>query len=235
MIALQIVTLLLGGGTALLEPTAGDSSHARAPSTAAVSAYSAADSTRPFGAGDSRVAARPRANDWQGPIVVAPLDTPVRRRRVVELSDWYGRRLMVHRITAYTVPALFAWQWYKGDQLMDRARGEGSFDDDPKSGHELGAALITSAFAINAVTGAWNLWEARGTPQGSTARWLHTISMVAAAGGFAYAGLKLTDDIESAQTFDDAMQARKDHRNLALASMGVTVVSGVGMWIANRR
>jgi len=234
MLALQIVTLFLGASTALLEPTADDSTRTRAQRPATAARFDA-DSLRAAGVGDSRVAVRPLANAWQGPIVLAPVDTPVRRRRIVELSDWYGRRLMVHRITAYTVPALFAWQWYKGDQLMDRARGEGSFDSDPKSGHELGAVLITSAFAINAVTGAWNLWEARGTPQGSTARWLHTISMVAAAGGFAYAGLKLTDDIDAAQTFDDAMQARKNHRNLALTSMGVTVVSGVGMWIANRR
>lgn len=234
MLAHPMVTLFLGASTALLEPTAGDTSRTRAPSPATPAAAPAADSLRVASTGDARVAVRPLATGWQA-LVLAPLDTPVKRRRIVELSDWYGRRLMVHRLTAYAVPALFAWQWYKGDQLMDRARGEGSFDDDPKSGHELGAVLITSAFAINAVTGAWNLWEARGTPQGSTARWLHTISMVAAAGGFAYAGLKLTDDIDDAGTFDDAMQARKNHRNLALTSMGVTVVSGVGMWIANRR
>jgi hypothetical protein len=235
MLVLQIVTLLLGAGAALHDSTAADSTRARDPRPSAAVARSVVDSLHAPEAADSRIAARPLPSTWRGPIVLAPLDTPVRRRRVVELSDWYGRRLMVHRITAYTIPALFAWQWYKGDQLMDRARGDRAFDSDPKSGHELGAVMISSAFAINALTGAWNLYEARGTPQGSTARWLHTISMIAAAGGFAYAGLKLTDDIEAAGTFDDAMQARENHRNLALASMGVTVVSGIGMWIANRR
>jgi hypothetical protein len=50
---------------------------------------------------------------------VAPLDTPVtRRRHAVQYGDWYYRRLTVHRIGSYTMLPLFAAEWSLGQNLL---------------------------------------------------------------------------------------------------------------------
>src|SRR5215469_6538833 len=50
------------------------------------------------------------------PIAVA--DTPHARPKVIEVSDWYDRRLRVHGYVAYATVPVFAWQWAAGDQLV---------------------------------------------------------------------------------------------------------------------
>jgi hypothetical protein len=51
--------------------------------------------------------------------VVAPVDTPITRRpKAVQYSDWYSRRLTVHRIGSYTMLPLFAAEWSLGQNLL---------------------------------------------------------------------------------------------------------------------
>src|SRR5512146_2463063 len=51
---------------------------------------------------------------------VMPADTPApaARPRAVEYSDWYARRLAVHRVASYTLLPLLGLQYYTGTQLM---------------------------------------------------------------------------------------------------------------------
>ncbi|HYD53718.1 MAG TPA: hypothetical protein VEA99_13870, partial [Gemmatimonadaceae bacterium] len=100
--------------------------------------------------------------------------------------------------------------------------------------HRTNAKVIAGAYAVNTLTGAWNLWDTRHAAPGRTARVLHAVSMAASMGGFTYAGIKLADDAKTATTFDAAQDARRQHRAVALGSMGVTLVSGVAMWLVNR-
>jgi hypothetical protein len=167
--------------------------------------------------------------------LLAALDSAQQQPRAKEVGDWYERRLMIHRFTAYAVPALFAWQYYYGDKLYD-AIAEGEREpENARDRHRLGRTLIISAFAINTVTGAWNWWDNRSTPEGRTTRALHALSMLAATGGFTYAGIKLANDFDrQGQPVSFYQDARRNHRNVAIGSMAVTLVSGVGMWIANR-
>src|SRR5215211_3028151 len=51
--------------------------------------------------------------------VVAPTDTVRRRPRAVEYSDWYGRRLTIHRYGSYVMLPLFAGTYLLGDRLLD--------------------------------------------------------------------------------------------------------------------
>lgn len=168
--------------------------------------------------GSSRVAAAPLPPP-------ASLDT-TRRRRAVTVSPWYERRAMAHRVTALVVPALFAYQYYQGSRLLDN-------EGEARSAHRAGRTAIVGAFSVNAVTGLWNLWASRGTP-GGTARVLHGASMIGAAAGFAVAGTRLVDDMRSAQSLEELTDARHRHRNVALGSMAVTLVSGTAMWLTNR-
>lgn len=164
-------------------------------------------------------------------LAAAPLDTatisPAPRQgrpKAVEISDWYSRRLTLHRRTAYAIIPMFAFQAAAGKQIWDKGNLAPTW---ARTGHRIGATAIASAFAVNVVTGAWNLWDSRGTPEGRGLRYLHTVSMLAATAGFTYAGAYLS---EKAETDSDM---RKLHWQVAISSMGVTAVSGVLMKILN--
>lgn len=158
-----------------------------------------------------------------------PSDTPPppprRRVQAIEVSDWYNRRLTLHRRLSYVAVPLFAFQWAAGQQIWNKG------DEAPawaRTGHQIGATTIATIFTVNTVTGVWNLWESRSVPQGRTRRYLHTVSMLAADAGFTWAGAVLSEQAE--RDFDK----RALHRKVALSSLGISVVSGVLMKVLNK-
>ena len=148
-------------------------------------------------------------------------DTIPRRRRSIEVSDWYERRLRIHRYGAYATIPLFAFQAAAGNELYHKGSAA---DGWAKNGHRVGATALASVFTLNTVTGLWNLWDSRAVPQGRARRTIHTLLMLASDAGFAYAGIKLSEDAE------ESAAARRRHRNTAYASMGVAV-TGAGMML----
>jgi hypothetical protein len=146
---------------------------------------------------------------------------PRKRRKSIEVSEWYERRLRIHRYGAYATIPLFAFQYAAGNQLYDKGDGAAGW---AKNGHRVGATALATVFGVNTVTGLWNLWDSRQVEQGRTRRAIHTVLMLASDAGFAYAGIKLSEDAEQ------SADARRRHRNLALASMGVAV-TGSGMML----
>lgn len=233
MPVLPFLTLIIGAATATLEPSAGDTLRT-VPDMALVVAAERPDSVVGTADDDRRAAIATPVGVRRLAWTPIPLDTPTTRRRATEVDEWYARRLLVHRVTAFAVPALFAYQYWLGQKLWDQSTGEAEFREWVRPAHRTNAKIIAGAFAVNTVTGAWNLWDSRSTKEGRTARWLHTAGMVGAMGGFTYAGIKLADDAQHGQSADEISDARRNHRTVALASMGVTIVSGVAMWIYNR-
>src|SRR5687767_15289715 len=80
------------------------------------------------------------------------------RPKAVQVSDWYGRRLTLHRRLSYAIIPMFGFQALAGRQVWDKG------DLAPEwalTGHRIGAAAIAGAFTVNVVTGAWNLWDSR--------------------------------------------------------------------------
>ena len=146
---------------------------------------------------------------------------PRRRRKAVEVSEWYERRLRIHRYGAYATIPLFIFQAAAGNQLYNKGEGAPGW---AKTGHRVGATGLATVFTTNTVTGLWNLWDSRSVPQGRTRRTIHTLLMLTADAGFAYAGIKLSEDAEQSAA------ARRKHRNTAYASMGVAV-TGAGMML----
>lgn len=157
------------------------------------------------------------------PPVVA--DTPRVRPRAVEVSDWYGRRLEIHRALSYTVIPVFGVQWFAGERIYKHGN---EAPDWAKTTHRAGATALAGIFTVNTVTGLWNLWDSRHTPQGRTLRTVHALTMLLADAGFTYAGAKLSKDAET------DFNKRREHRTLALSSMAVTVVSGLAMKLYNK-
>ena len=158
-------------------------------------------------------------------LLPVPADTPRVRPRAVEVSDWYGRRLTIHRTLSYTVIPIFGAQWFAGERIYKHGN---QAPDWAKTTHRAGATALAGIFTVNTVTGLWNLWDSRGTSNGRTLRTIHALSMLAADAGFTYAGVKLSKDAET------DFNKRRQHRTIALSSMAVTVVSGLAMKLYNK-
>lgn len=160
-------------------------------------------------------------------VAAVPADTvpePAQRVQAVEVSEWYGRRLAMHRALSYTVIPLFAFQYAAGNQLWEKGADAPTW---AKRGHPIGAAAIASVFVANTVTGAWNLWDSRHTEEGRWRRYLHATSMLIADAGFTWAGVKLSEEAER------SFEKRKLHRTVALTSIGISVTSGLIMYFTN--
>jgi len=158
-----------------------------------------------------------------------PSDTPPppprRRVQAVEISDWYSRRLTLHRRLSYVSIPLFAFQGTAGQQIWKKGNTAPGW---ARTGHRVGATAITAIFTVNTVTGVWNLWDSRAAPQGRKLRYLHTISMLTADAGFTWAGAVLSEQAER------DLSKRPLHRKVSLTSMGISVVSGVLMKVLNK-
>ena len=160
--------------------------------------------------------------------VTVPTDTPppppATRVRAVEVSEWYSRRLTLHRRLSYTVIPLFALQYAAGRQKWDKGAAAPEW---AMTGHKVGAIAIGSVFLANTVTGAWNLWDSRSVEDGRVRRYLHAASMLAADAGFTWAGARLSREAET------SFEKRKLHRTVALTSIALSVTSGVIMKLTN--
>jgi len=155
----------------------------------------------------------------------ASSDSAQGRPKVIELSDWYYRRLTIHRWVAYGTIPVFAAQWIAGQRLYDDSREAPTW---AKTTHRVGATALAAGFTVNTVTGLWNLWDSRSVEQGRVLRTIHGLSILVADGLFTYAGAKLSDEAEQ------SADKRREHRTIALSAMALTTVSGVAMKLWNK-
>ena len=153
----------------------------------------------------------------------APADTVVKRRKAVSYSDGYARRVTIHKALSWAMLPLFAVSYVSGDQLLEKGSDA---PDWAESIHPIAASGTAVLFGVNAVTGTWNMWEGRKDPNGRTRRLVHSVLFLAASGGFAYAG-SIADEAE------ENGAKRRQHRNVALGSMGVSTASWLLMLIRN--
>jgi hypothetical protein len=159
------------------------------------------------------------------------------RPRAIEYSDWYYRRLTMHRIGSYVEFPLFAAEYVLGDRLLHDQQQlgfvpPGQHPDARRvppgllTAHTLVAGGLAVLFGFNTVTGGWNLWESRKEPIGRTRRIVHTVLMLAADAGFAATGAAGGGAKHSLSNADT-------HRGLAEASMGVAGAGTIMMWVWN--
>lgn len=146
-------------------------------------------------------------------------DTVRRRRRSVEVSEWYERRLRIHRYGSYAIYPLFALQAVAGNQIFQDQHGAPNW---AKTGHRVGATGLATVFTLNTVTGLWNLWDSRHVEEGRTRRTAHALLMLASDAGFTYAGVRLSEDAET------NLDKRELHRKVAYGSMA-TSLTGIAL------
>lgn len=143
-----------------------------------------------------------------------------RKTRAFEYSDGYHKRLGLHRALSWAMIPLFVGSFVTGDRLLKDGANAPSWARKLHSPFATGTAVV---FTVNTVTGILNLIESNKDPNGRTKRWIHAVAMIAADAGFTYAGTKLAADARQDLTL------RNRHRNIALASMGVSVASWASM------
>jgi hypothetical protein len=163
------------------------------------------------------------------PALAEQQDTTRRRARAVEVSEWYGRRLVIHRTLAYAMLPVYATQYVAGTKLYDAQRAGGTPAPSwARPLHKTGAYTIAGIFGVNTVTGVWNLWDSRHTEQNRWLRYSHAAVMIGADAAFAYTGMKLSKEAANSQL------KRDQHRRVALYAIGASTASGLVMKIFNR-
>ena len=148
-------------------------------------------------------------------LAIAPADTVRRRGHAVQYSDAYATRLALHKALSWAMIPLFIGSGYTGFVLRSQTTNAPSW---VKSIHGPLAGATAIVFAANTLTGTLNLIESRKDPTDRTKRFLHGAMFLAAAGGFAYV-------IAAGDNIHEYGRANHWHRDVALASMGVSVVS----------
>ena len=95
----------------------------------------------------------------------------------VEHSDGYLLRKKIHKVASFATLPLFAAELALGQSLYNTPANPGS----KRTAHGIVGAGIVGLFAVNTVTGAWNMFgEDRKDPEGRTLRLLHGLLMMAA-------------------------------------------------------
>ena len=153
--------------------------------------------------------------------VTAMPDTGARKRpRAIEYSEWYGRRLAIHKTLSWAMLPLFAVSYYTGSQLAEK--GKEGVSATVRSLHPVAAGGAAVVFGVNTVTGVWNLWDARRDPADRKRRYLHAALFMLADAGFAYAG-------SLGQNAGEDRDTRSRHRTVAISSMGVSTAGWLVM------
>jgi hypothetical protein len=132
----------------------------------------------------------------------------------VEYSDGYRLRAKIHKVSSFATLPLFSAEAIIGQSLYS----------DPTSGkkdaHLITAAGIGTLFAVNTVTGVWNLIEARKDPVHRGRRLAHGLMMLGADVGFV-ATAALGPESE-----DGGVEgSRGAHRAMAFTSIALATTS----------
>ncbi len=144
-------------------------------------------------------------------VSLEPIDLPPadQQPRVLpfEYSDGYRTRARIHRIASFATLPLFATQAIIGQSLYsDATSGK-------RDAHLVVAGTIAGLFAVNTVTGVWNLIEARKDPHKRGLRLAHGLLMLASDAGF-LATAALGPD-------DDGGGSRSAHRAMAFTAISL--------------
>ncbi|HVX38891.1 MAG TPA: hypothetical protein VHB25_04885 [Gemmatimonadaceae bacterium] len=150
-------------------------------------------------------------------------DTNPRRRRphAVELSDAYYTRLEIHRYAAWAEFPVFGAEWWLGQKLIASGNGPGAW---VRPTHAVVAGALGGLFAVNTVTGVWNLWDSRQSTDDRALVWTHSALMLAADAGFAITGAL-------AHGAHTSISRQNQHRNAALVSMSLATAGTLLMWV----
>jgi len=165
----------------------------------------------------------------------SPTEPDARREepQLIEYSDAYLTRLKIHKYASYATLPLFAAAYVTGNELIKKGEHAPSW---ARNTHGTIAGALGALFAVNTVTGLWNLYESRNDPEGRTRRILHSVLLLAADAGFlataAMAGE--SEGGEGGREWGDG-DDNSAHRAMAITSMGLAFTGYMTMTWPFRR
>ena len=148
---------------------------------------------------------------------------PRKRPKSIDYSDAYYTRLEIHRVASYAELPLFAAEYVLGERLLKEER-TGFPSQGLKTAHTTVALGLGALFTVNTVTGVWNLWESRNDPANRALRLIHSVAMLGADAGFAWAGASgggAKRDLSNAN----------HHRTISVSSMALATAGTAMMWL----
>jgi hypothetical protein len=168
-------------------------------------------------------AAPARAQDSPGDDPQPPAAT---RPVAVDYSDGHYTRAKIHKYASFATLPLFATELALGQNVYNDPNANTST---AKSAHIAVGTAITGLFAVNTVTGVWNMWESRNDPSHHKLTLIHGILMLGADAGFV-------------ATFASGPNGRganidtqkQTHRSIALTSIGLATGSYLLMLFGNK-
>ena len=153
--------------------------------------------------------------------------TPVARPVAVEYSDGYYTRAKIHKYASFATLPLFATELALGQNIYNDPNANTST---AKGAHIAVGTAITGLFAVNTVTGVWNMWESRNDPSHHKLKLIHGILMLGADAGFV-ATFASGPGGRDSSTLDTQKQT---HRTIALTSIGLATGSYLLMLFGNK-
>jgi hypothetical protein len=88
---------------------------------------------------------------------------------------------------------------------------------------------IAGLFAVNTVTGGWNLWDARKDPNGRLRRYIHAALMIVSDAGFVATGASAPGG--HSRRLSNRAALERTHRGIAVASMSTALAGYVMMLV----
>jgi hypothetical protein len=152
--------------------------------------------------------------------------TPAARPMAIEYSDAYYTRAKIHKYASFATLPLFATELALGQTIYNDPNVHAS---SAVGAHIAVGSAITGLFAVNTVTGVWNMWESRNEPSHHTLKLVHGILMLGADAGFV--ATFATGPNDRSPTFDANKQT---HRGIAITSMALATGSYLLMLFGNK-
>lgn len=157
----------------------------------------------------------------------APDQEQTARPKAIEYSDAYETRAKIHKYASYATLPLIGTEVLLGQHLYNDPYSRTS---SYRGAHIAVGTAITGLFAVNTVTGVWNLWEGWKDPNHRTLRLVHGLLMLGSDAGF-LAAYGTGPGGRNLVNFDNN---KSTHRTIAFTSMGVAAGSYLMMLIGNR-
>jgi hypothetical protein len=141
---------------------------------------------------------------------------PQGRPVAIEFSEGYELRGKIHKYASYATAPLFATELWLGQSLYNDPQG---LTSGKRGAHIAVGTAITALFAVNTVTGVWNMVEGWKAPTGRNKRLIHGLLMLSADAGFVATASSGPGRGRNSLINFDANKSR--HRTIAFTSIGL--------------
>lgn len=143
------------------------------------------------------------------PVAMSPAPT-----LAFEYSEGYRQRARIHKLASWATLPLFAAEAVVGSSLYSNPTST------KRDAHVVLGAGIGALFAVNTVTGVWNLLEARKDPSFGKKKWVHSILMMGADVGFVATALTGPESEHG-----ESEGSRSTHRAIVFSSIAMATTA----------